>query len=349
MKEYLLTICVPTYNRSFFLKGLIENILSEIDESGYGEDIQIVIVDGNSKDNTTEIVEQFKIRRNIKYYRREKKEGIDKDILKCVELSDGKYCWLFSDDDRLTTGAVSYLINKLRREDDVTGCFCNRISFDFQMEKEVAEINAWPGKIIKEDHIFTDKAECFQHIGMDFGFISSQVVRRSAWQQVVAEENFEDLYNSYYLMVYIIGRMMDKNFKWLFVNKPLVKQRTGNDSFLQAKGVFERQLIEHNNFEKIISRLYDRTSKEYKIFFTKMVNRLPRAIANLKSQNVDYNVLFKLMKLHYGKYRVYPQFWLKALPIYFLPNTMFFVIKKMYFKYLTFKTFLTPHRSPVPH
>ncbi len=349
MKEFLLTIGIPTYNRSFFLKGLIENIVSEIDKSEYGENIQIVIVDGNSRDNTAEMVEQYKNRHNIKYFRRDKKEGIDKDILKCVELSDGEYCWLFSDDDRLTSGAVGHLINELQGENDLTGCFCNRISYDFQMEKKVSEVNAWPGKIIKEDRIFRNKAECFQYIGMDFGFISSQVVRRSAWQQVVKAENFEDLYNSYYLMVYIIGRMMDKDFKWLFVNQPLIKQRTGNDSFLQAKGAFERQLIEHNGFEKIISRFYDRTSVEYEIFFKRMVNRLPRVIANLKSQNVDYNLLFKLMKLHHRKYSMYPQFWLKALPLYFLPNVIFLIAKKMYFKYLTFKTLINPHPNPVHH
>jgi abequosyltransferase len=334
MKEFLLTICIPTYNRSFFLKGLIENIFSEITETGCAEDVQILIVDGNSTDNTSKIVEELKLKGKLKYYRREKREGIDKDILKCIELSDGKYCWLFSDDDRLTTGSISHLMNMLRKEKDLTGCFCNRAPYDFHMERKVVEINGWPGKIIKEDRIFTDKAECFKYIGMDFGFISSQVVKRSEWQKVVEGEDFGELYSSYYLMVHILFLMMNAKFKWLYISKPLVKQRTGNDSLLNSKGVIERQMVEHNNFEKIVSKHYNMASKEYKIFFKKMVNRLPRAIANLKSQNITYKIQWCLLKLYFSKYNSYCLFLLKAIPIFFLPNILFNFIKKMYFKYL---------------
>ena len=334
MEKYLLTICIPTYNRSFFLKGLIENIFSEIDKYGNAEDIQVLVVDGKSEDNTAEIVEGLRAKRKLKYFRRQKKEGIDRDILKCVELADGKYCWLFSDDDRLTPGAISRLADTLRKGENLTGCFCNRISYDFQLEKKVAEVKGWPGRIIKEDHIFTEKAECYKYIGMDFGFISSQVVKRSEWQEAVEGEDFGDLYNSYYLMVHIIGRMMDKEFKWLYINKPLVKQRTGNDSLLKNRGVIERQMIEHNSFQIIIVRHYGRKSKEYKIFFKKMVDRLPRAIANLKSQNVDCRTQFRLFKLYCSKYKHYWAFWFKVTPIFFSPNIVFSIIKRTYFKYL---------------
>jgi abequosyltransferase len=192
------------------LKGLIEDLISEIEAGGHVNDVQIVIVDGNSSDNTAEMIKEWASKRGLKYYRREKKEGIDKDILKCIELSDGKYCWLFSDDDRLTKGAISHLLGTLRRDDELTGCFCNRISYDFNMERTVAEVNGWPGKIIKKDYVFMNKSECFKYIGMDFGFISSQVVRRDAWQKVV-EEKILETYTSYYLMVHIIGRMMDES------------------------------------------------------------------------------------------------------------------------------------------
>ncbi len=334
MKEYLLTIGIPTYNRATLLKGLIENIFSEIDKSGHAEDVQILVVDGKSEDNTAEIIEELKVRGKLKYFRREQKEGIDRDILKCVELADGKYCWLFSDDDRLTTGAISHLVDTLKKGENLTGCFCNRISYDFQLEKKVAEAKGWPGELLKEDHIFTDKAECFRYIGMDFGFISSQIVKRSEWQKIVEGVDFGELYNSYYLMVHIIGRMMDEKFKWLYISSPLVKQRTGNDSLLINKGVIERQVIEHNSFEKILVRHYDTKSEEYRIFFQKMVNRLPRALANLKSQNIDYKTQFSLFKLYYSKYKHYWAFWFRVTPIFFSPNIVFNIIKRTYFKYL---------------
>lgn len=335
MKEYLLTICIPTYNRAALLHGLIENIFSEIDQSDYSEDVQILIVDGNSEDNTPQIIEEFKIGgRRIKYFRRENKVGIDRDILKCIELSDGEYCWLFSDDDRLTSGAIKHLVDILREEGNLTGCFCNRQSYDFQMKKKVAEAKGWPGRILKEDHIFIDKAECFKWIGMDFGFLSSQVVKRSEWQSVVEGEIFGELYNSYYLMVHIIFRMMDKKFKWLYINKPLVKQRTGNDSLLNREGIMKRQLVEHNSFQIILDKHYDKESEVRKEIFRKMVARVPRALANLKSQHMGYSLQFRLIKLYYDKYKNYPAFWFKVIPVFLVPNIIFNIVKKVYFKYL---------------
>ena len=104
METFLLTIGIPTFNRPLMLKGLLENIYYELEAYGNAEDVQIVVVDGNSGDNTANVLKQFRDKLPLKYFMREEREGIDKDILKCVELSDGDYCWLFSDDDRLTPG-----------------------------------------------------------------------------------------------------------------------------------------------------------------------------------------------------------------------------------------------------
>ena len=333
MKKYLLTICIPTCNRSSLLRGLLENISAELDNFGHAEDIEVLIVDGKSDDDTAEMVEKFPIKADLTYYRTPERRGIDKDILKCVELANGEYCWLFSDDDRFTTGAISHLIKTLKRERGLAGCFCNRTSYDFQLGKRVTEAKGWPGKIFNDDHVFTDKRECFKYIGMDFGFISSQVVNRSKWQGIVKGQGFGELYNSYYLMVHIIAKMMDKEFKWLYICRPMVKQRTGNDSLLNNEGVMKRQMIEHNSFDKIVSLHYDYKSPERTIFFNKMVNRLPRVIANLKSQNVSFLTQLNLLKLLYSKYNGYYEFWIKVIPIFLLPNITFNIIKKFYFKY----------------
>jgi len=333
MKECLLTIGIPTLNRSSMLKGLLDNIYSELEASGNVRNVQIVVVDGNSGDNTAEVVTQFENKLSLKYFKREKRKGIDKDILKCVELSDGEYCWLISDDDRITFGAISHLLRMLTEEKNLTGCFCNRIPYDLHMKKKVAEIRGWPGKIIKEDRIFIDKAEFFKYIGMDFGFISSQVVKRSTWQEIVDAEVFGDLSATYYLMAHIIARMMDRKFKWLYISKPLVKQRTGNDSFLKQDGIMARQLIEHNSFQIILDRHYDKGSEVRKEFFRKIVYRLPRVVANLKSQNINYRTQWKLLKLYCSKYNEYSLFWLNAVPLFFLPNVLFILTRKVYFKY----------------
>jgi len=334
MQKYILSICIPTYNRSKYLKGLLENISLELEKYCNFDDIQIIIVDGHSDDDTEEMVNTFKMGCELKYYRRRVEVGVDKDIIKCVQLSDAEYCWLFSDDDRFTDGAISYLLGVLRKEKDLSGCFCNRVPFDFKLERKVAEVSEWPGKIFKKDRLFVEKSECIKNIGMDYGFLSAQVINRSVWKKAVGNEDYGDLYKSYYLMVHIIFKMMNENCRWLYIHRPLLMQRTGNDTLLNKEGVIKRQTIEHESFEKILNLHYDHGTEEHYVFFKKMVNRLPRVIANLKSQNISYSTQVHLFKLYYKRYSQYIQFWYLVTPIFLIPNIIFLYIKKLYFKLL---------------
>jgi hypothetical protein len=202
------------------------------------------------------------------------------------------------------------------------------------LERKVAEINDWPGKIIKSNQLFVEKSECIRNIGMDYGFLSSQVINRSIWQKVVEDEDLGDLFKSYYLMVHIIFKMMNENCKWLYIHQPLLKQRTGNDTLLNKEGVIKRQTVEHVNLEKILSLHYDHGSEEHYAFCKKLVNRLPRAIANLKSQNISYSIQVYLFKLLHKKYKKYYRFWYLVIPIFLMPNIFFLYVKKFYFKYL---------------
>jgi abequosyltransferase len=331
MKNYLLTICIPTYNRAHMLGPLLNRLRDRIVDSGLTSTVQILVLDGGSQDHTPQLL---KSAAGITYFRRGQRVGIDRDILKCVELADGKYCWLFSDDDDFAPDAIDYVVDFLEKNQDLTGVFCNRIPYDSFMEKPVSEVVNWPGNTLNTDKLYTKKSECFSGIGMDFGFISSQIVNRSAWQRVVSSCEFSDLTTTYYLMVHIIGKMMEKPFKWFYISKPLVKQRTGNDSLLISKGVIHRQTIEHENFDRIIRLHFHIESAEYRRFFLKMVRRLPRVIANLKAQELRFNDQTKLLKLYYRKYRHYPDFWFAAVPIFLLPNFIFKAIKKLYFDLL---------------
>jgi len=334
MQKYLLAVCIPTYNRSKYLKWLLENISLELEKYNNFNDIQIIIVDGHSDDETEEMVKTFKMGCKLIYYRRQVRVSIDKDIIKCVQLSDAEYCWLFSDDDRFTDGAINYLLGVLRKEKDLSGCFCNRVPFDFKLERKVAEASEWPGKIFKKDRLFVEKNECIKNIGMDYGFLSSQVINRSVWQKAVGNKDYGDLYKSYYLMVHIIFKMMNENCRWLYIHRPLLMQRTGNDTLLNKEGVIKRQTVEHENFEKILNLHYEQGSEEHYVFFKKMVTRVPRAMANLKSQNISYSIQIYLLKLLYKHYRRYSRFWYSVVPIFFIPNILFLYVKKFYFKYL---------------
>lgn len=49
-----MTFCIPTMNRAEFIGETLESIISQA-----GNDVEIVIVDGGSRDNTEAVVESF--------------------------------------------------------------------------------------------------------------------------------------------------------------------------------------------------------------------------------------------------------------------------------------------------
>ncbi len=334
MQKYLLSVCIPTYNRSEYLKGLIKNILLESDKYNLSNELQIVIVDGHSKDNTREMIKEFASRKNFKFYSRSQNKGIDKDIIKAVEISDAEFCWFFSDDDRIGEGSLCYLLDVLRKEKDLTGCFINRNTYDFKLEKKVTEATQWPGKIFSKNHLFVEKSDCISTIGNDFGFLSSQLINTARWKKALGDEDYGELYNSCYMFVHILFKMMDEDFRWKYIHRPLFMQRTGNDSFLTRVGVIKRQLIEHENLVNIMRRHYKKGTKEHQTFLKKMLNRLPRVMANLKAQNISLSTQVYLFKLHKKTYGSFGRFWYALMPIYFVPNFALSYVKKFYFKYL---------------
>ena len=58
-KKPLLSICIPTYNREKYLKRLLDSIVSQ-KEFTDSDDVEIVIDDGPSKDNTEVLVQEYK-------------------------------------------------------------------------------------------------------------------------------------------------------------------------------------------------------------------------------------------------------------------------------------------------
>ena len=103
MKKPFLSICIATYNRAGFIGQTLDSISSQLDD-----DVELLVVDGASTDNTEDVVGQFTQKDSrIRYVRLSSKGGVDQDYDKSVELARGEFCWLFTDDDLLKAGAIS--------------------------------------------------------------------------------------------------------------------------------------------------------------------------------------------------------------------------------------------------
>jgi len=86
---------VPCYNLAHFLPECLNSILGQT----YG-DLEILIMDDCSPDNTEEIARSFHDPR-VRYIRNQNNLGHLQNYNKGIALSQGKYIWLISADDRL--------------------------------------------------------------------------------------------------------------------------------------------------------------------------------------------------------------------------------------------------------
>lgn len=251
MKHIRLSICIPTYNFGDFIGETLESIIGQATE-----DVEIIIVDGASTDNTSEIVKSYqRYSPQLVYHRLEKKGGIDHDLSKTIELAKGDYCWLMSSDDVLKPGAIQRVLDEIQFGHAIY--LCNRTDCDRNLN-EIAH-RYWLSK--KHDDCvfdFSDSSvllgylKSAQSLGALFSYISSIIVRRDTWEGV---SNNEIVMGSNYAHVYKIFSIAKNGGKVKYIKESLVSARFYNDSFM-ANGIARRYLIDLNGYQLLADYLF---------------------------------------------------------------------------------------------
>lgn len=168
-----LSICIATYNRAAFIGETLDSILCQLTD-----EVEVVVVDGASTDETREVVERHAAGcPGLRYIRLPQKGGVDQDFCKAVELARGEYCWLFSDDDLFKTGALARVLAELAGDPSlliVNADVMNR-DFTFAIQPSMLE-NA-----VDERYPPGDLEGLFSRIVPSISFIGCVVIRRSVW------------------------------------------------------------------------------------------------------------------------------------------------------------------------
>ncbi len=103
--EILISICIPTYNRANYLDRCLQSIMHYTKN-----DIEVLIQDNDSIDNTSEIV-QWYVDPRIKYEKNETNIGAVENIWKLINKAKGRYIFCLTDDDYFLPGAIQKIVN----------------------------------------------------------------------------------------------------------------------------------------------------------------------------------------------------------------------------------------------
>lgn len=115
MEQKLLSICFPTYNRAECIGEQLKR-LSTVDKAVL-EDVEIIVSDNCSPDNTKDVVTSYHSSLDFQYNRNEKNLGPDENYLYCFSHATGKYVWLVGDDDYLVPENLHVVIETLKKKD----------------------------------------------------------------------------------------------------------------------------------------------------------------------------------------------------------------------------------------
>lgn len=111
--KVLLTVAVPTYNGAGTINQMLSLLLPQCDKR-----VEVLVVDNASTDNTESVVKS--VIGNypfVRYVRNQENIGPDSNFLKCMNLAEGKYTLLLSDDDVLMEGKLKYILDFLSKEE----------------------------------------------------------------------------------------------------------------------------------------------------------------------------------------------------------------------------------------
>ncbi len=227
MNKPLLSICIPTYNRASFLQECLESIVTQYKNPDVFEQVEIVISDNASDDDTTNVVENFQKQfSNISYYRNDTNVGFDKNILNVVEKSTGTYIFTLWDDDALFPDTLAYIIKELT-DTTCSYFFLNSWGYNRQLTAPASAQPAFePFKKVQYDTLqyFVESITVYQDVVGYFAGMSSQLFLRKDW---IAYPNKKEFIGTQVVHLFILLSTFQGS-RFCILPKPIVKTRANN-------------------------------------------------------------------------------------------------------------------------
>jgi glycosyltransferase involved in cell wall biosynthesis len=219
MNPIKVSICISTRNRGAFIGETLESIVSQA-----SDEVEIVVLDGASTDNTQEIVEAYRDRfPALRYFRRETNMGLDRDFTNAVDLARGDYCWLFTDDDLLKPGALRTVLEALKNEYSLVIANSEVWNADLSKLLEARRVPIRANRIYKSNENDLLLADTGQYLS----FIGGIIIQRRLW----SARDKASYFGSYFVHLGVVFQQPLPG-DTLVIAEPLVAIRYGNASWL---------------------------------------------------------------------------------------------------------------------
>jgi glycosyltransferase involved in cell wall biosynthesis len=241
MKKPLLSICIPTYNRSEYLYSNLLSIFSQIKNP---EIIEVLVSDNNSNDETISIVSKFLKYSNFIFLRQEENIGPAKNFLSVVSQAKGEYCWIIGDDDFILQGRIESIIALISNNRNINFFYAKVIEFPLDnythYKKPFQTLYFEDYNVEKLDIIYLDKWEMLlssKYSIVFMGEVMAGIFKKSVWEsfKIYPEKDmYASLESIYPHCVIYANTLMGQ--KAIYIQTPVILALSGTREWFDKLG-----------------------------------------------------------------------------------------------------------------
>ena len=314
--EVKLSICVPTFNRALLLEECLSSVC--LSRRGFEKDVEIVISDNYSPDETGIVAKRFVDEyANIRYYINDGNIGGERNFYRAAQRASGKFIWLFCDDDKMERNAIASVIAAIDAGHNLIVCNYSVWTMDFYLKKKSFGLST------RKKKVFTCPNELMDAFGLNLGYLTSVAIKKDIFFSVSFDSYVR--FEEYGLcFMYTVYAGIIKCCNAVFISEPVVLNRSGNSGgydwfkyyVIGGSLIFDELHKAGYTIDAVASAKY-RVLKELvipQLFFMKLDND-----SNLRD-------ILRLILPYYKKKWV---FWVKGIPIMLIPPVLVRSAKKM--------------------
>jgi FkbM family methyltransferase len=131
----LLSVCISTYNRAKWLALNLHNLANLLPNPS--EEIEIVVCDNTSTDDTQEVVKPYLPRTDFRYYRNPENVGMLGNLRVTAHHARGQYIWILGDDDLVRPGGIENVLQAIRKKPGLALVYLN---YGYTREEDATSI-----------------------------------------------------------------------------------------------------------------------------------------------------------------------------------------------------------------
>ena len=275
----ILSICIPTYSRSAYLKICIDSLLAY-----RGTDIEVVVQDNYSEDDTEALVKSYvEMDSRVSYKKNSQNLGMMENLFKAMERAKGEYIFILSDDDYILSGGIEKVI-RLIKKDRPTAFNCAKILYFEKSKRAIyySAINSTgnlscseKAKVIIFSHIFSGTSIKRNLIDVDY------------------LRGFADTYYAHIIAIALASSRI------AYIDEPIVFHVWENETHWgeSEESIHKNNIEYYTKIVKGLSKLDDALLEQLVVELSLRYRQIPNDLIGCLSRRVVKEVRWNIVKL----------------------------------------------------